>query len=558
MRLIKLILIFFSINLFSQNIDLNNDYYYSLLRSSVLSGDITTNYSFNIRPLNFNHFSGNLNTPFKTIYSNNNKTINVKTLGLDYYVEYNTNHPYNRNNGTMIPNRGYQHVFSPGLFLKLGPLEIQLKPEHHFSENKEFDGFWEGHYPEIWAKRYRLWNRIDMPERFGSQNFNRITFGQSSIKLNWKSISLGVSNENIWWGPGIRNSIMMSNHAEGFLHLSFNSIKPVKTIIGEFEWQFITGKLENSGFTPPRTDFEYAGTKLYVPKINQRKETDDWRFLQGIIISFSPKLVDGLSLGFIRWVQYYGAMFEGRYWWIEGKPSIFPVFQNLLRKNDKNIDFEKQTDQAAGIFLRWLWKDSKAEFYTEFHHNDSKLNIRDFLLDSDHSRAVTFGLQKVFNINKSNWLFNWEWTQMEQTASRLIRNAKSWYEHNWVFDGYTNKGEVLGSSIGPGSNSHYFSINRINNQEKIGIGFEVIDHDNDFFHEAFSSAKDFRRYWKDFNFHINYNKGFKNFNLSSKIVFIRSLNYQWELDDTTQPYYHNGRDVNNLHLSFKLTYFGTW
>ena len=58
-------------------------------------------------------------------------------------------------------------------------------------------------------------------------------------------------------------------------------------------------------------------------------------------------------------------------------------------------------------------------------------------------------------------------------ASRLIRNAGSWYEHSYVYDGYTNKGEVLGSSIGPGSNSHYFSLNRIRNQELIGIGLEI-------------------------------------------------------------------------------------
>ena len=70
---------------------------------------------------------------------------------------------------------------------------------------------------------------------------------------------------------------------------------------------------------------------------------------------------------------------------------------------------------------------------------------------------------------------------MEQNASRLIRNAGSWYEHYNVYDGYTNLGEVLGSSIGPGSNSHYISINRIRDFEKIGLGFEIIDHDNDFF-----------------------------------------------------------------------------
>ena len=40
-------------------------------------------------------------------------------------------------------------------------------------------------------------------------------------------------------------------------------------------------------------------------------------------------------------------------------------------------------------------------------------------------------------------MFNWEWTQMEQTASRLLEMLDSWYEHGYVYDGYTNKGEVL-------------------------------------------------------------------------------------------------------------------
>ena len=402
----------------------------------------------------------------------------------------------------------------------MGPLSIQFKPEHHYSENKVFDGFWEGHYPVIWKKRYMLWNHIDMPERFGYRRHNKTTLGQSNIKLNWKNISIGISSENIWWGPSNRNSIMMSNNAQGFKHITFNTRKPIKTLIGDFEWQIITGRLENSGFTPPRTDFEYAGTKLYVPKINQRGETDDWRYLQGLIISYSPKWIEGMSFGFIRWVQMYSALVEGKYSWLSGSPSYFPIFKNLFRKNDKFENYEAQTDQAAGIFFRWFWKDAKAEFYMEFHHNDSKNNIRDLLLDSDHSRAATLGFQKVFKINYNNFLINWEWTQMEQTASRLIRNAGSWYEHFWIYDGFTNKGEVIGSSIGPGSNSHYFSLNKIGNNDRIGLGIEIIDQDNDFYHIAFASAKDYRRYWKDFNFHLTYDKQFEKFNLSSNLVYI--------------------------------------
>ena len=79
----------------------------------------------------------------------------------------------------------------------------------------------------IWAQRYNYGIIVDMPERFGEKSISKTLIGQSSIKLNFKGLSLGVSNENIWWGPSIRNSIMMSNHARGFKHITFNTTKPI-------------------------------------------------------------------------------------------------------------------------------------------------------------------------------------------------------------------------------------------------------------------------------------------------------------------------------------------
>ncbi|MDC6480846.1 capsule assembly Wzi family protein, partial [Flavobacteriaceae bacterium] len=362
------------------------------------------------------------------------------------------------------------------------------------------------------------------------------------------------SNENIWWGPSIRNGIMMSNHARGFKHITFNTTKPLKTKIGNFEWQVISGRLESSGYLPAGSEMQYAGTNIYVPKKNQLANKNDWRYINGYSFTYSPKWISGLSLGFIRWVQMYSALVEGKYWWMEGSPTWFPAFRNLFRKNDKYENYEAQTNQAAGIFFRWLWKDSNTEIYVDYNHNDSKQNIRDLLLDSDHSRAVTVGLQKVFKISSDNYLFSWEWTQMEQTASRLIRNAGSWYEHPYTVDGFTNYGEVLGAGIGPGSNSHYFALNRIRKKEKVGFAFEIIDQDNDFYHEAFASSQDFRRYWKDLNLHVNFSKKYKNLWLSSNLLYSRSLNYQWDLNDTATEYYHPGNDVNNFHMTIKLAY----
>ena len=80
------------------------------------------------------------------------------------------------------------------------------------------------------------------------------------------------------------------------------------------------------------------------------------------------------------------------------------------------------------------------------------------------------------------------------------------------------------------------------------------DQDNDFYYIAFDESKDFRRYWKDFNLHLFYQKEFSKFWGSFNFIYSRSLNYQWELtQDMNLPYYQPGRDVNNLHLDFKIT-----
>ena len=58
----------------------------------------------------------------------------------------------------------------------------------------------------------------------------------------------------------------------------------------------------------------------------------------------------------------YSALIEGRYWWLDGRTSYFPVFNNLFRKNDKYENYEAQTNQAAGIFLSGYGKIQRQKF----------------------------------------------------------------------------------------------------------------------------------------------------------------------------------------------------
>ena len=73
-----------------------------------------------------------------------------------------------------------------------------------------------------------------------------------------------------------------------------------------------------------------------------------------------------IIFGFIRWVQMYSALVEGKYWWLEGRPNYFPVFKNLFRSKDLFENYEAQTDQAAGIFLSGIGKIQKRRYISNF------------------------------------------------------------------------------------------------------------------------------------------------------------------------------------------------
>jgi hypothetical protein len=552
--LLSYTLLLFSHPLIGQTIPLGSPIIQDYLRRQQLLGKVDSSFSFNYRPLvigknglKIDSLVFDTDQYFKTIASFANNKGKVALLPVEFRMAYDTDHPDSRNDGAMIRSRGLQTYVSAGFYTEFGPLTIQLKPEFIFAENKSYQGFPNKprHFESTWQSRYSFFNRIDEPERYGDGNYTQATFGQSSIRLNQWGLSLGLSSENIWWGPSIRNSLMMSNNAQGFPHITLNTQRPIKTAIGTFEGQIITGRLEASGFDPPATTEIFRGKVQFVPK------PDDWRYLQAITFSYSPKWIKGLSLGVTRWVQQYSENAK------ETK-SYLPIFQNIFRQNDKEeFGFNLEQDQAASLFGRWIWYDSKAEIYFEFGKNDASINLRDLLVDTDHSRALTFGFNKLFSTNKKDQYYqvNFELTQMSQTESRFFRNADAWYIHSRVRDGYTNNGEVLGSALGPGGNAQYLEVAWVKGLKRIGGAVERYVHNNDFV--TFAFTRDFSRYWVDYNLHGFVEWQFDKILLRGSLFYTKSLNYQWELkfDPNATPFpYSPGKDKDNFNLDINLAY----
>jgi hypothetical protein len=442
-------------------------------------------------------------------------------LPIVWQQQYNTHHPYGWNDGSMIPAKGYQSQVSFGFHLKKGLISLQLRPEIVYAQNSPFPTFSSQHQTDtVWKSYYGVLNNIDAPERFGNDNYLKIFPGQSYFKVNYHKLSLGISTENLWWGPGVRNSLVMSNNAPGFPHLSFNSSQPLTSSIGSFEWQLISGKLYGSGILPNDTTRRFNGEQLYVPK------GDADRYLNGVILTWQPKWTRGLFVGFSR--VFYQYLSEVPF----SLDGYVPVIGKLFKKKLPNED-EKKRDQLLSFFFRLVLSKEKAELYGEFGRNDHSLDVRDLLDEPEHSRAYILGFAKIFETNKKNVELFSEITNLQMSSTTRLRAQESWYTHYQVRHGYTNFGQVVGAGIGPGGASQTIGINWNTGLEKTGTTIERVVHNNDFYYNAFSPTQNWQRHWVDLSLNLNKSWVRKRILYDARLSYIYSLNYQWYNKDAS-------------------------
>lgn len=470
----------------------------------------------------------------------------LKLLPITWQQQYNSDHPEGINDGAMIPARGYQTLFSGGIYAQYGSLSIQLRPEMVYAENRAFKGFPHEYSDLIWSKYYRYLNNIDLPERFGDNSYKKIFWGQSSIRLAIGPISMGLSNENLWWGPGMRNSLLMTNNASGFKHFTLNTVRPIRSPIGSFEGQIIAGRLDGSGFTPPESDRLYLGKPIYKPK------KDGWRYINGLVLTYQPKWVPGFFLGVTRCFTMYRNDMQNKI------GDYLPIFIPVEKSSTGGAAEDAiNRDQLASVFLRWLWTEEQGEFYFEYGREDHAWNIRDLIQEPAHSGGYIIGLRKLITLSslKKEYLqVNMEITQLEANETTINRGGGSWYLHSGVKHGYTHLGQVLGAGIGPGSNLQTINISWIKSLKLVGIQFERYVHNNDFLLYAIN---DERRNWVDLSAAIVGEWNYKNLLFNAKVEAVRCINYEWQYNpklSTPQQYWNQTKDVFNFHGEVGITY----
>ncbi|MDO9157453.1 MAG: hypothetical protein Q7U17_11295, partial [Sediminibacterium sp.] len=197
-----------------------------------------------------------------------------------------------------------------------------------------------------------------------------------------------------------------------------------------------------------------------------------------------------------------------------------------------------------------------AELYLEYGRKEQMLTPFDFITTDAFRRAYIVGFRKLFPTkNNAHILFAAELTQMQAQTAEFIRNPDSWYSHNYVREGYTNRGRSIGAGIGPGSNSQTFEIAWVKGLKRIGLQFERLRHNSDFYYYAFEYTNEFRRHWIDLSTNLKVDWHFKNLYLSGQFGLIRSYNYKWLIIQVDpNNFFVPGNEILNVAGKLSLRY----
>ena len=358
-------------------------------------------------------------------------------LAPELAATWNSRIPLSLNGGSMWSARGASTIVRAGAGFSSKFITLIAAPEYTYSQNLGFEVF-PGTTPgrSAWSSPWHIGNQsADLPLRFGDLPWTLVSPGQSSLTLHLNTIDLGASSENQWWGPGVRNALLISNQAQGVPHLFLRSARPWVTRAGDFEWRIIAGALTES---------------IYFDTV----ASNNVRSLSGFIVTFRPASDRDLTLGIARIVvapaSGTGTVLQGAFnAFTQWHPQSTPVTRADSLKGD----------QMISLFGRWIFPKDHFELYFEWAKSQLPSSLRDLIIAPQDAQGYTLGLQWALPVRdgRSQVRFQTEATNVEQSTVFPGQPVPDFYTGSATAQGFTQRGQLLGASVGPGGQSQWLA-----------------------------------------------------------------------------------------------------
>jgi hypothetical protein len=249
----------------------------------------------------------------------------------------------------------------------------------------------------------------------------------AALKLG--NVALYGGYMDIWWGPGQDGALMFSTNARPLPRAGLKLLEPrainlpILRWLGPASFDFFVGRTEGN-----RNDYQHP-------------------LVSGLRVSFSP--APGLEIGLNREVLFCG---QGALCTTKSVAKAAFGFGNAdntgIRANDPG-------DQLAGFDISYRTHIGlvAAQLYGEAEGEDS-----DGFILSQYARKAGTRFNGPIGQDGAQWLVGFEYT--DTLASFNLLNGRkvpgSFYRHFNYTDGLTNRGRVLGESVG--GDARFYSV----------------------------------------------------------------------------------------------------
>jgi len=417
------------------------------------------------------------------------------------FFSFNSYRPFGLQDGSIWQGKGFNNITSLGIEWMSEYYSIRLYPEFWWAENSDFPIISNDNssgWGDYWSGRG--YDRLQRPGDSFTFQFN---WGQSDIRFYWKDyLTVGLSTEEITIGSGRKNNILLSKNSGGFPHVDLGTYRPQDIWkLGKFETHIFWGAIKESEFYDNDNDNDYA-------------------WFSGFSIGYAPSFINGLTLGFSH--QYYKPL---QYWNTLDLIAFIPFFTS-------NKPGEKDDEDGMIAFdINWVFPEMGFTIYGELANND----YTPFYAAPEHTLAYTIGASQIIHQWPGNkrLVISAEHSDLGQRRTLAVRAAGPWYRHGWGGwkQGFANKGQLPGASIGPGSNSQWLDISYYHAKGLVGLDFTRICYDSDYYYNVVINEPGYTNtnigQYIDFVFGLDSLYYINQFNLYCKINIIYIMNDNW-------------------------------
>ncbi|MGI9044896.1 MAG: capsule assembly Wzi family protein [Gemmatimonadaceae bacterium] len=356
----------------------------------------------------------------------------------------NTAYPWGSNDGAIWAGKGLTAWAQAGFTARLGPISATFAPVAFRASNSEFDLMDNGQIGDLKFADGQFPLEIDKPQRFGDGAYSRFDFGESTLRIDLAGVGAGISSASQWWGPTIDYPYILGNNAGGFPHMFVGTSKPANVGFGTMHGRLVYGQLLQSRYSPV-TGRDYFESYLKPGRV---------RFMAGAVGTMTIRGISGLEIGGSRF--FHSAIDSTGFKASDLKLPWQNLLKNRLAAEGDTVfgdDRSLLQNQLASIFFRWAPAASGIEIYGEYGREDFSADIRDFMLQPDHSATINLGFRKAWLKGTRMNAVRTEVFNYTATASGRTRGEGLIYLHQPLQQGHTYRGQLLGANVGAGSGS---------------------------------------------------------------------------------------------------------